>query len=608
MRECDLIMKGGITSGVVYPHAIVEIAREYRLRNIGGTSAGAMAAVLAASAEYRRQASPSNPDFTGYDGIAEIAGDLGEDMQSLFQPSPALAKLFDILIGTLNRPPGRGLVPAFVLGTLKAYWKRTLVAVVLGLAAGVFCGWSGGAWHIAIGAVVGIVLAIALAAILVGFALFRAVSRDLPAHDFGICTGRTMPGQEKPGFSDWIADKIDQIAGNLGSDGRPDAPLTVGQLAKRGVTLATLTTDLSSQRPYQLPLKSRHHFFSLSEFKTLLPERVVRHLKREDLRFKTEDPQAPQDLYRLPTGDDFPVLLVARMSLSFPGLISAVPLYRADYQLDKLPDGKPRIRRCLFSDGGISSNFPIHFFDSFLPRRPTFGIALASWEKERHGEERVHLPQRGRQSTDLAVREVKLLRNFLSAILNTAKDWQDTLQSLLSGYAERIVEIRLDDASEGGMNLTMDPDTIARLSEYGREAGRTLVTEFEFDEHRYLRALSLLPTLEGSLDGLSKSYESGPDGAEPDAYTYAQILTDYASRSFKDNPEEWRKEVLDGFAGALAKIGAEAARNHDQGKGKNVRTGNIPSVDARISLIAEADRVPVHAADGNGSGPADPSA
>nr|WDS96478.1 hypothetical protein VW1_00050 [Enterobacter sp.] len=40
-QECDLVMKGGITSGVVYPLAIVEIAKAFRLRSIGGTSAGA---------------------------------------------------------------------------------------------------------------------------------------------------------------------------------------------------------------------------------------------------------------------------------------------------------------------------------------------------------------------------------------------------------------------------------------------------------------------------------------------------------------------------------------------------------------------------------------
>lgn len=42
--ECDIVMKGGVTSGIVYPSAILELARRYRFRSIGGTSAGAIAA------------------------------------------------------------------------------------------------------------------------------------------------------------------------------------------------------------------------------------------------------------------------------------------------------------------------------------------------------------------------------------------------------------------------------------------------------------------------------------------------------------------------------------------------------------------------------------
>ena len=37
-RYCDLVMKGGITSGVVYPLAIWTLAKHYRFKNIGGTS------------------------------------------------------------------------------------------------------------------------------------------------------------------------------------------------------------------------------------------------------------------------------------------------------------------------------------------------------------------------------------------------------------------------------------------------------------------------------------------------------------------------------------------------------------------------------------------
>ena len=53
-QSCDIVMKGGITSGVVYPLALVELARKYRFCNIGGTSAGAIAAAAEASSEYGR--------------------------------------------------------------------------------------------------------------------------------------------------------------------------------------------------------------------------------------------------------------------------------------------------------------------------------------------------------------------------------------------------------------------------------------------------------------------------------------------------------------------------------------------------------------------------
>jgi predicted acylesterase/phospholipase RssA len=54
LAECDIIMKGGITSGVVYPKAILRMSKQYRFRSIGGTSAGAIAAVITAAAEHNR--------------------------------------------------------------------------------------------------------------------------------------------------------------------------------------------------------------------------------------------------------------------------------------------------------------------------------------------------------------------------------------------------------------------------------------------------------------------------------------------------------------------------------------------------------------------------
>ena len=51
---CDLILEGGVASGVVHPNVVFELARKHRLNAIGATSAGANAGVLAAAAEYAR--------------------------------------------------------------------------------------------------------------------------------------------------------------------------------------------------------------------------------------------------------------------------------------------------------------------------------------------------------------------------------------------------------------------------------------------------------------------------------------------------------------------------------------------------------------------------
>ena len=50
-KYCDLVMKGGVTSGIVYPLAVQKLSTEYWFKNIGGTSAGAIAAGVTAAAE-----------------------------------------------------------------------------------------------------------------------------------------------------------------------------------------------------------------------------------------------------------------------------------------------------------------------------------------------------------------------------------------------------------------------------------------------------------------------------------------------------------------------------------------------------------------------------
>ena len=78
--ECDLVMKGGITSGVIYPLAVCQLATTRRLRCVGGTSAGAIAAAGAAAAEYGRDAGAGvgGRADVGYPRLASLPGNLAE--------------------------------------------------------------------------------------------------------------------------------------------------------------------------------------------------------------------------------------------------------------------------------------------------------------------------------------------------------------------------------------------------------------------------------------------------------------------------------------------------------------------------------------------------
>ena len=102
-----------------------------------------------------------------------------------------------------------------------------------------------------------------------------------------------------------------------------------------------------------------------------------------------DDPEAAANtppLRRLPDAADLPVIVATRMSLSFPLLIAAVPLWSVSYR-KRAPDdaaqppGAPQYEKLWFSDGGLASNFPVHLFDAPLPGRPTFAINLGSFSE-----------------------------------------------------------------------------------------------------------------------------------------------------------------------------------------------------------------------------------
>ena len=114
--SCDLIMKGGITSGVVYPKAACRLATRYRLKQVGGASAGAIAAALASAAEYHRQHSMGidadrhvNAEPAGFVRLAAIPSDLGVNLGGLFQPVPATRPAHSVLMAAVAPGKVQGL-------------------------------------------------------------------------------------------------------------------------------------------------------------------------------------------------------------------------------------------------------------------------------------------------------------------------------------------------------------------------------------------------------------------------------------------------------------------------------------------------------------------
>lgn len=109
------MLKGGVASGIVYPQAILTLAEKYRFRSIGGSSAGAIAAALAAAAEFGREAG-------GFEVLDGIRRDLLHEgaIFALFQPSERTRPLWETLIRFLGTPSGGALTPWVVVRRLRA--------------------------------------------------------------------------------------------------------------------------------------------------------------------------------------------------------------------------------------------------------------------------------------------------------------------------------------------------------------------------------------------------------------------------------------------------------------------------------------------------------
>ena len=335
-QYCDIVMKGGITSGVVYPLAAVELAEEhgYWFRNVGGTSAGAIAAAAVAAAEYGRRAGTNE---RAYERIARLPGDLGRELGSLFQPSARMRPLFDVLLAFIGSD-----IRTKIAGVAGTFRGELFAGALPGLGFLVLAFLFEGGLPLRVLAVLFALLAIVAGAL--AAAVSEAAQRvgEFPENHFGLCPGNDRNDDaETPPLTRWLASLINELAGKDSSE-----PLTFRDLwsldappvevddnilpKQRGVNLQMMTTNLSQRRPYSLPFEAGEMFwFDPQELLDFFPREVVDHMARHSPGV-TVGPQG-QRLLELPEAGDLPVVVATRLSLSFPGLICAVPLYAINH-------------------------------------------------------------------------------------------------------------------------------------------------------------------------------------------------------------------------------------------------------------------------------------
>ena len=552
MKYCDLVMKGGITSGIVYPNAVLALCGNFRFKNIGGTSAGAIAAGATAAAALgdRRKVAGAAIAWprgeVGFEGLKIAADQLATYgfMKGLVQPAPGGRNALTIML-TLAGSAGAGAKLLALLSSvplIAPLETMSIILVLAGLSAWI-AGWPG----------LFAALFPALLCAIVGGAVFAAarVFRVIRRNMFGLCPGLQQPGfdTEQPALTDWLYLTMQKLAGKAADDPLTFTDLWTGErypdepVTPNAIELQIITTGVSHHEPRTLPFARGEFWFRRDTFDQLFPRVVVDWMAARD--------PAPVTVggvthYRLPPGSDLPVIVAVRMSLSFPLLYSAVPLFEPDDRKPPLgPDPLHRHASALansvealstggerhagpitgfriswFSDGGISSNFPLQLFDTGLPRWPAFAINLVYPDTDdtddtdatrpgtapttRFGS--TNVPRHYQKiASRFAVPEVM---SFLFGIMSTMQNWRDLVQARSPGERDRIVNVTLA-GNEGGMNIDMSQPVLDAIVKKGTAAGQAL-QHFSFERHYWVRWRNLATTLQRYTIEVADSIDYAP--------------------------------------------------------------------------------------------------
>ena len=310
-RFCDIVMEGGVTSGIIYASAVAELSKSYRFSSIGGSSIGAFAAALTAAAECNRRQHGSIEGFRMLERLPEELATVDEEDRTrllrLFKPEPGTRRLFAIFLTTLNKKSSLTRLLYGLTAAIRQYWTvvlSALIVVAFLLSAPLVLTWLGlssmplggvgwrilgmGSWGLALPAL--LVCAVLLALLI---ALTWDLSRGLVGNGFGLCRGWSenapldVTDLDLAGF---LHASIQLAAGRSPIDAPPltfadlrDAPgaafnvlgQPVSGAAPPSIKLQVYATNLAHGRPYRFPLDPADDmgrlFFKEDEMRQVLP-------------------------------------------------------------------------------------------------------------------------------------------------------------------------------------------------------------------------------------------------------------------------------------------------------------------------------------------------
>ena len=405
---------------------------------------------------------------------------------------------------------------------------------------------------------------------------------------FDSAAGILPPTTVRANLTDWLTEAMADLAGLgpdevlrfghlwSGGDYVPGDPDGTGRAAAdnarlRSINLELMSTELIRRAPYRFPLPPAESvddqpWFDPDDLTGLLPERVIAAMTAGAAPRAVRSLATGSEiaLYPFPQPWDLPVVFATRASLALPALFQAVRLYelregsapvRTEFGA-RLGRGGEELRwpgaagaaevaqELWLTDGGVTSNFPIHMFDSPLPLWPTVGIDLGS-HPAGAGHQDVYLLGDAGAAKELGTPLGRAMSSFIGAVLGTGLQWRDTAQLWMPAFQARIAVVR-QRSYEGGNNLFMTTDDIASLALRGVVAGMRLRRRFASDpqwqRQQWLRLRVAAESLAGFSDRLRVSLREQsyarlipePDGAAP--WAVLDALRDNLAGQADPNP------------------------------------------------------------------------